>query len=206
MPRVVDSEERTKAISEIAWRIAGEEGIAAVTYRRVAAEMNASTAVVTHAFPSRASLLQEVFRLHVDEWLKDLDELVAAYDDPVDRLRMLLLNSCPVTADAVNDARVWIATMARPDDRAEWLSITRGFGKSFTKELTRVLSELKADTNLAFPLGALVWGLNAAAVEDPERWTEERVRWSIDVMLESLGLAASSTRGADSSEKSGRSD
>lgn len=195
MPRVVDSEERTKTISEIAWRIAGEEGLAAVTYRRVAAEMNASTAVVTHAFPSRESLLQEVFRLHVDEWLRDLDELVHRYDDPVQRLRMLLLSSCPVTPEAVNDARVWIATMARPDDRTEWLSITRGFGKTFTEELTRTLASLGADTGLAFPLGALVWGLNAAAVEDPERWTEDRVRWSIDVMLEALGLASASGSG-----------
>jgi AcrR family transcriptional regulator len=189
MPRVVDEEERRRTIADIAWRIAANEGLSAVTYRRVAAEMHASTAVVSHAFPNREALLQEVFRIHVSRWMDDLRD-VAAIDDPHDRLVAILRGASPLSPAALDDARVWIATMGPPNQRSVWLDITREFGQLFMNEVARALRDMGADESLAYPLSALVWGLNAAAVEDSERWSVERATWSIEVMLEAMGLGA----------------
>lgn len=188
MPRTVNEDERHRVISDLVWQIAAREGIPAVTFRRVAAELGTSTTVVTRTFRSRDNMLDEVFRMRVEKWIT---EMRAQADGPAPagrRLRDLLLVSCPVTQEDLCDARVWVAAIAPPESRPPWLARFGEFNREFYDLVTRLLRELGANPELLHALVALVWGVNAAAVEDPVQWPAPRVRWTINTTLAVLGL------------------
>lgn len=189
MPRAVNEDERHRVISDVVWRLAAEEGIPAVTFRRIAAELGTSTTVVTRTFRSRDYMLDEVFRLRVQQWITEMRAQVDRPGPAGRRLRGLLLVSCPVTESDLRDARVWVAAIGPPKSRPPWLARFGEFNREFYDLVTRVLQELRADPGLLHALVALVWGVNAAAVEDPVQWPGPRVRWTIDTTLSVLGLS-----------------
>lgn len=59
MPPVTDRRQdgQREELLEVAWRVASRDGLAACTYRRVAAEAGTSTTPLVHHFPSRGELL-----------------------------------------------------------------------------------------------------------------------------------------------------
>lgn len=85
-PSRVRSAERRAQLQEIAQRLLDEEGAAAVTMERVAAEAGVGKPIVYRQFQNRIDLL---FALLEDDWARlDRAELEAlSVDDPGDRLR-----------------------------------------------------------------------------------------------------------------------
>lgn len=58
------------------------DGFRAVTIRRVAAEVNRSTTVITHYFPNRDSLLREVVSAALDERRTSAESVIRKATDP----------------------------------------------------------------------------------------------------------------------------
>src|SRR5580692_1165808 len=56
-PALGDHEARRLAVSEAVWRVLAAEGFGGLRLRAVAAEMGASTGLLTHYFPSKRALL-----------------------------------------------------------------------------------------------------------------------------------------------------
>jgi TetR/AcrR family transcriptional regulator, regulator of biofilm formation and stress response len=74
--------------------IVAEQGLDAVTHRRIATEAGVSPGSTTHHFASRTDLLREAFRFYLHEGdglLGSLEEQARTHDDPLDRLRALLV-------------------------------------------------------------------------------------------------------------------
>lgn len=188
VPRAVNEDERHQAISEAIWRIAAEDGIPAVTFRRVATELGSSTSVITRTFRSRDYMLDEVFRARVQQWITEMRAQADKPGPAWQRLRDLLLASCPLTEADLRDARVWVAAIAPPKSRPPWLARFSEFNRAFYDLVKRLLQELGANPGLVHALVALVWGVNAAAVEDPVQWPSQRVRWTVETTLAVLDL------------------
>ena len=79
--------ERRETIIEAALRVMLRRGLAGTTVRDVAEEMGSSSGLVHHYFASMDELLAAAFERAARSGLDATGEAMAAYDDPVDRLR-----------------------------------------------------------------------------------------------------------------------
>ena len=188
MPRSVNHDDRKVQIAQTAWRITADEGRAAATIRRVAAELGASTTIVTQAFASKADMMSFAYKLRLDSWMRGREEAAAGLSDPSERLRTLLLDTCPMDDDGFSESRVWIEALATPTPAPRVQSAITEYNDWWKDLLSQTLAALGASPELAYPLQALAWGINAAAVEDPAMWPPSRIEATIDVVLDSLGL------------------
>ncbi len=57
MPARGDHDARRRDVSEAVWRVLAEHGFGGLTLRAVAAEMGASTGLLTHYFPNKRALV-----------------------------------------------------------------------------------------------------------------------------------------------------
>ncbi|MEV4611931.1 TetR family transcriptional regulator C-terminal domain-containing protein [Kitasatospora sp. NPDC049258] len=118
-----DHEARRADVSEAVWRVLANGGFGALTLRAVAAEMGASTGLLTHYFPNKRALVRHA--------LEVLDRRSAGRARPgVDEaapglatLRAVLLDILPLTAEGAADNRIWVASwdvaLADPELAAE---------------------------------------------------------------------------------------
>ena len=58
MPAPTDHDARRRDVSEAVWRVLARHGFGGLTLRAVAAEMGASTGLLTHYFPSKDALVR----------------------------------------------------------------------------------------------------------------------------------------------------
>lgn len=64
MPRTKgDHEGRLRDVSEAVWRVMATRGFAGLTLRAVAAELGATTGLLTHYFPTKRALLEHALDL-----------------------------------------------------------------------------------------------------------------------------------------------
>ena len=68
MPRKVDHAERRRELLEALWRVVERAGLAAVSYRDVAAEAGVSVRLVQYYFPTKAELLADALELVASGW------------------------------------------------------------------------------------------------------------------------------------------
>jgi len=63
MPAPTDHEARRRDVSEAVWRVLARHGFDGLTLRAVAAEMGASTGLLTHYFPSKQALIRHALQV-----------------------------------------------------------------------------------------------------------------------------------------------
>lgn len=76
MPRLVDTQERHTAVYRAVVHLATSEGFAAVTIRAVAAQLRASTTVVTHYFPTRDAAIAATLRHELGRFDQTIDSML----------------------------------------------------------------------------------------------------------------------------------
>lgn len=99
MPRKVDHDERRRELIEALWRIVERRGLAAVSYRDVAAEAGVSVRRVQYYFPTKAALLADALELMGERLVAHgLREIAALGPAPAPRelLRAAIAASLPV--------------------------------------------------------------------------------------------------------------
>lgn len=62
MPKIVDHEERRRAIIKATWQVIAREGIANATTREIAKEANCSSGVLAHYFKDKADIMASAMR------------------------------------------------------------------------------------------------------------------------------------------------
>lgn len=111
-----DHDARRLEVSGAVWRVLAASGFGGLTLRAVAAEMGATTGLLTHYFPSKKDLVAHALTV--------LDERRAARPRPVAPeglagLRAALVDLLPTTPQAVASNRIWIssweAALGSPD-------------------------------------------------------------------------------------------
>lgn len=176
MPIDVQVDERLAAIAEATLRVAEARGADGITIRAVAEAMGGSTTLVTNYIKSRNALINNAIDHVLARWR---DDETGALDGvaPEDRLETLALWSCSTTGDDELLRHLFIEMLAKsrgPSDVSEALSRDAEEHRSHLRDAAVAASapdpELTADV-----LHLVLRGYYLASVEDPERWTAERV-------------------------------
>ncbi len=192
MPRVVDETERRKAIAEAALSIARTEGLEAVTFRSVAAEMGArSTTVITHYAPARRDLiglmLAELFAM-----AQGLADAVLPTLEPRQALLLLTERVLPLDPDSRTMAKLALdatqefgAETGLGDGLETWGQwLESRIGTLVASIGSPAGDEIATDLILSHLAGTTLYGLI-----DADNWPPARQRQSLHALLGRLGLS-----------------
>lgn len=116
MPKRVDHQQRREQIAEAVCRLAGRQGLDAVTLRHVAAEAGVSMGRVQHYFTTKDDMLLFAFRAISERYERRLEAAAAGLGpSPTPRalLRTLLIEMLPLSEQAKAEAPVFVAFLAR---------------------------------------------------------------------------------------------
>lgn len=190
---------RRDDLAAAVWRVLDTAGFAGLSMRAVAAEMNATTGVVTHYFPSKRELT--TYALHL------LAERAAARtrrsaDAGLPALRAALLDMLPLDVPSRSANRIWISSWdAALADATHAADHARRYRVSRDTVHALLQSALGADgdrdggdggdgsdkgsdtTDRAEVLHAAVLGLAVQAVLDPASYPAERQVELVDELL-----------------------
>ncbi|MFE7431744.1 TetR/AcrR family transcriptional regulator [Streptomyces tendae] len=197
MPRSKGNHEaRRRDVSAAVWQIMATRGFAGLTLRAVAAELGATTGLLTHYFPTKRALVEYALDLLEQRTLsrprREAGQGLAA-------LRDALLDILPLTPEAVDSNRVWVSSWdAALSDPALSTDYARKYAQGRERLRTRVaaaqdLGELPRGDPAHIAAGAqsFVLGLVVQALFDPVTFTPERQVELLDGYLASLAAGGS---------------
>lgn len=192
MPRYVDHAARRDLVARVAADLAADQGLEAMTVRRVAQAAGFSTTVVSHYFADRRDLMATTYRAAAARSSERFDAALVDSDDPLqDCLEALL----PLDVERRRDWRLWFAFWAMATADAHLAAEQAGRVRSARARITRVLSaerdggRVRTDVDLpeaAYGLLVLVHGLGTHAVFDQDHWTPARQRAAVANQLTDL--------------------
>lgn len=107
MPARGDHEERRRDVSQAVWRVLAAKGFGGLTLRAVAAEMGASTGLLTHYFPSKHELIKHALEVALEQ-TQHRSRRVAEREG-LEGLRAALLDVLPLTPESALMNRVWVS-------------------------------------------------------------------------------------------------
>ncbi|MCY9787056.1 TetR family transcriptional regulator [Nocardiopsis sp. EMB25] len=194
MPRTKgDHEARRRDVSEAVWRVLAAHGFGGLTLRAVATELDATTGLLTHYFPTKRDLVTYALDL-LDRRTQARPRPVAEQGLPA--VRAALLDILPLTAEATDSNRIWVsswdAALADPGlsgDHARRYARSRDRLRELVATAQR-LGDLPAGDPARIAAGAqsFVLGLVVQALFDPAAFPPElQVRLLDDYLA---GLAA----------------
>jgi AcrR family transcriptional regulator len=198
MPRTKgDHEARRRDVSAAVWRVLAAQGFGGLTMRAVAAEVDATTGLLTHYFPAKRDLVAYALDL--------LERRTAARPrraagQGLDAVRAVLLDVLPLTGEATDSNRIWVSSwdtaLADPGLSEEY---ARKYARSRDKVRDLVaaaqqLGELPAGdpARIAAGLQSFVLGLVVQVLFDPGAFPPQRQVELLDDHLAALASPASS--------------
>lgn len=197
MPRTKgDHEARRRDVSEAVWKVMATRGFAGLTLRAVAAELSATTGLLTHYFPTKHALVEYALDLleqrTVSRPRRQAGKGLAA-------LRDALLDILPLTPEATDSNRIWVSSWdAALSDPALSTDYARKYAQSRDRLSERVaaaqeLGELPPGDPAHIAAGAqsFVLGLVVQALFDPAAFPPQRqVELLDDYLADLAGLGA----------------
>ncbi|MFJ5013920.1 TetR/AcrR family transcriptional regulator [Streptomyces griseoluteus] len=183
MPRTKgDHEARRRDVSAAVWQVMATRGFAGLTLRAVAAELGATTGLLTHYFPTKRALVEYALDLLEQ---RTLARPRRSTGPGLAALRDALLDILPLSPEATDSNRVWVASWDTAlADPAIGADHARKYAEGRARLAERVaaaqvLGELPpgdpdriAAGTQAFALGLVVQSLLDPARFPPERQTE----------------------------------
>ncbi|MFE4412592.1 TetR/AcrR family transcriptional regulator [Streptomyces sp. NPDC093064] len=192
MPRTKgDHEARRRDVSEAVWRVLAAHGFRGLTMRAVAAELDATTGLLTHYFPTKRDLV--AYALDLLEVRSD-SRLRRTAGEGMSAVRAALLDILPLTGEATVGNRIWVsswdAALADPELSIDY---ARKYARSRDKLRDLVaaaqhLGELPTGDPARIAAGAqsYVLGLVVQALFDPEAFPPHRQIELLDDYLATL--------------------
>ncbi len=187
MPIQVDVPERLQSIGEATFGVAARDGMAGVTLRSVAAELGASTTVITNYLPTRADLLINAIDLLGREWMEEVDE-IRSRRQGAEALHEVVRSSVDWDDDELMRCRFWVASMSTANRTEEVdLHLAEAAGR-----VRNVFEELLEEIGIAEPQQAadllflFAQGVAASIVEDPRAWPRNRTVRAADLAVGSV--------------------
>ncbi|MFJ9567854.1 TetR/AcrR family transcriptional regulator [Streptomyces fuscichromogenes] len=186
MPRVIDTEERIRLVSEAAWRVLTRDGLGGLSVRRIAAEAGLPPSSLRYVFPTQASVRVRAFEL-VNERLA---ERVQAIPRSAGWHRAVLLELLPLDEGRRLEMEVGlafgIAAMTDPALRDAHRAAHQGLRAICTEVAESASSTTDVEVEAA-RLHALVDGLALHLVlqepdEDPA-WAVRALDAHLDALL-----------------------
>ncbi|MFF7727079.1 TetR/AcrR family transcriptional regulator [Streptomyces sp. NPDC008001] len=192
MPRTKgDHEARRRDVSEAVWRVLAAHGFGGLTMRAVAAELSATTGLLTHYFPAKRDLVAHALDLLAQ---RSASRPRRAAEGGLAAVRAALLDILPLTAEATDSNRIWVSSwdtaLADPAVSSDY---ARMYGQSRDKLRDLVaaaqgLGELPGGDPARIAAGAqaFVLGLVVQALFDPAGFPPARQIELLDDYLERL--------------------
>ncbi|KJK56613.1 TetR family transcriptional regulator [Saccharothrix sp. ST-888] len=191
------------------WRVLAERGFGGLTLRAVAAEMQASTGLLTHYFPNKRALVAyalDVLERRSEERPRPAAAAVAAAagtgaetgGSALEMLRAVLLDVLPLTPESRAGNRIWVGSwdvaLADPELAAEHAeryrrSRERIAGLVAAAQRSGALPGDRTAAELAASAQSYVLGLVVQALLAPQEFSPERQTVLLDAYLEALRSA-----------------
>jgi AcrR family transcriptional regulator len=192
MPARGDHEARRRDVSEAVWRVLAAHGFDGLTLRAVAAEMGATTGLLTHYFPNKKALIGHALEVAAER-TRAMDRRTP--EEPgLTALRAALLHVLPTTPESVVLNRVWVSSwdvsLGDPDLGAretvryeDWRSRLRPHVRDAVER-----GELPPDDidGTVATVAAFTHGLVVQALFDPDRFPPDRLIELLDTFLAAL--------------------
>ncbi|WP_125615388.1 TetR/AcrR family transcriptional regulator [Specibacter cremeus] len=192
MPRLVDHDERRRAIIETTWRIIAEQGIENTSMRDIARECGyAAPGVLAHYFANKNELLLASYRLICDRTNERI-AASAAGRRGIAALRSLCLEIIPADPLTAVEARVAVAFWQRAQTDAGLRDVGRDALAHWHASMLGFLAEAQVDGECgalddtdaaAQELLNVMMGLHITSMLDPDTMTGSRQRHLIERAL-----------------------
>ncbi|MFI0912994.1 TetR/AcrR family transcriptional regulator [Streptomyces abikoensis] len=183
MPRTKgDHEARRREVSEAVWRVLAAHGFGGLTLRAVAAELGATTGLLTHYFPAKRDLVAHALDLLAE---RTAARPRRAAGEGLSAVRAALLDILPLTAEATASNRIWVSSW---DTALADPALSDDYGRKYARSREKLrdliataqrLGELPpgdpervAEGAQSFVLGLVVQALFSPTAFPPERQTE----------------------------------
>ena len=190
MPRFVDHEQRKSEIIDAVIAALGEGGFKTFTMRSIAKRMGGSSTLITHYFPTRDALLDELLQRALVE-AEDERQRLLQIDDPRARLHEVLTYFLPDDEETLAQERMRVALTAHKEAEpavkdffAKLEPGMRGLMRVTLEEFVEP-EELDGMVDL---LRAWTTGVAISAVEHPEIWTPTRQRATLQLFLDLMSF------------------
>ncbi|MGO1050139.1 TetR/AcrR family transcriptional regulator [Crossiella sp. CA198] len=193
MPARGDHEARRAEVSEAVWRVLAAQGFGGLTMRAVAAELGASTGLLTHYFRSKRELVR--YAHEVAEQRTSARARQAPAAPGLAALRAALCDVLPLTPEMVAMSRVWISFWDAALGDAELGESQRARYQRWRDRLcgqvlaARGLGEIPGAADpedIAATAASFTHGLVVQALFDPDRFPPERQLALLDGFLDSI--------------------
>ncbi|UIN30586.1 TetR/AcrR family transcriptional regulator [Microbacterium binotii] len=184
--------QRREDVAAAVWRVLDQAGFAGLSMRAVARELDATTGIVTHYFPSKRELTSFALELLAER--SGARERPATTRGPAD-LRSALLDMLPLDDISQTSNRIWIsswdAALADEGHAAEHAERYRASRAKVAGLVAEFLPESERDDErvdrVTETLHSFVLGLTVQAVLDPSAYPPERQVTLLDGILSDLG-------------------
>ncbi|MCP2334896.1 TetR/AcrR family transcriptional regulator [Actinomadura rupiterrae] len=186
-----DHDARRRDVSAAVWRVLAEHGFGGLTLRAVAAEMGATTGLVTHYFGSKQELVEHALAL-----LEERREARPRPEAPegLSGLRALIADVLPLTPQAAASNRIWVSSW---DAALGAKELAAGHGVRYARARERIRHHVQAAQRLgeipesdpddvAASINSFVLGLIVQALFDAEAFPPERQLHLLDAFLKTL--------------------
>jgi AcrR family transcriptional regulator len=193
VPARGDHEARRRDVSEAVWRVLAAHGFGGLTLRAVAAEMGASTGLLTHYFPTKRALVTYALKVAEERTATRVRRI--APEPGLAALRAALLDVLPLTPESTAMNRIWVSSwdgaLGDPDlatvERARYVRWRRLLRPHV--DAARQRGELPATADpedLVAIAAAFAHGLVVQALFDPRRFPKSRQVALLDQFLAGL--------------------
>lgn len=192
MPKIVDHDARRREIIGVVWRLIAEEGIEAVTTRRIAEAAGFANGSLLYYFPNKDAVLSAAF-----QHIFDATNARADAADPDRRglagLRTLCVEIMPLDAERRAEARLAITFWQQALTSSQRARMHADFMNRWRAEMTARLDEARRDGELARRVGidatvdelvSMLMGLQILGVLSPGEATAERQLAQLDEVLD----------------------
>ncbi len=147
MPRQVDHRQRRTEIAYAVWAVIAEDGLDAVSMRRVAAEAGISLGRVQHYFASKEELLRHTCQMVIDVSASSFAERTAALG-ALETVRTLVGQPVPRDERTRIGAAVWQAFLTRAASDPGLRAIIGEAVAGTQQELGRLFAQAQEDGDL----------------------------------------------------------
>ncbi|GGS71788.1 hypothetical protein GCM10010156_33430 [Planobispora rosea] len=176
MPVEIDIAQRLAAIADATLEIVAAEGIDGVTIRAVARRVGGSTTLVTNYLPTREALLRNAVEHALASWGAEVGQ-VAEEAAEGERLSTVARWACSTEGDDQVLRRLFMEILGRAGPESEAARVLREDARQGRDLLADAARDAGA-ADAAFTADVLhlvLRGFYLSSLEDPERWTGERV-------------------------------
>lgn len=178
MPKIVDHEERRRALASAAVDAIAADGLDGVKLADIARTAGVTTGAIAHYFPDKDALLAAA----LEEVCTRLLTKIGTPDNPptLDELASCL----PVTPESRKEWRVWLAYWGRAPFSEKLRQIHQQYYLDIETAVADDLDGIASDPRqVAAAIIAAIDGVGTRATLEPEAWPRERQRALLGQLL-----------------------